>query len=252
VREIYKRFGVQPVLARPPRILRRNHRRRIDQNTIEIEENRAREQTRHIIDLNRELETHNRFAARYKYPVTLTFQLRKATPSDVPRLRQIIEASVRGLQADFYNPLQIEGALRSVYGVDSQLIADGTYFAVEDRSAGADVLVACGGWSKRHTLYGGDQYHGREDSLLNPAHDAAKIRAFFVHPDWARQGIGGMILQACENAARSAGFTRLEMGATLSGVAFYRAKGYSLAEEQQVPLGNGATLPIVRMTKVID
>ena len=87
-------------------------------------------------------------------------------------------------------------------------------------------IVACGGWSKRKTLYGGDQYAAREDSLLDPARDAAKIRAFFVHPQWARQGIGGLILEACENARREAGFTRLEMGATLSGVAFYRAKGY--------------------------
>lgn len=178
-----------------------------------------------------------------------TIQLRKALSNDIPRLREIIEASVRGLQPDFYNPAQIESALKSVYGVDSRLIADGTYFAAEDASG---LLVACGGWSKRRTLYGGDQYLGREDSLLDPARDAAKIRAFFVHPDWARRGIGGMILQACEDAARLAGFTRLEMGATLSGVAFYRAKGYTLAEGQEVPLGNGASLPIIRMTKVLE
>jgi GNAT superfamily N-acetyltransferase len=175
--------------------------------------------------------------------------LRKASPSDIPRLREVIEASVRELQADFYTPQQIEGALRSVYGVDSQLIADQTYFAAEDISYGSPVIVACGGWSKRRTLYGGDQFAGREDSLLDPRKDAAKIRAFFVHPDWARRGIGGMILSACEEAARAAGFTRIEMGATLSGVAFYRAKGYADAEEQQVPLGNGTTLPILRMTK---
>ena len=91
----------------------------------------------------------------------------------------------------------------------------------------------------------------REDSLLDPARDAAKIRAFFVHPRWARRGIGGMILEACENAAREAGFTRLEMGATLSGVAFYRAKGYEAVENQSVSLGNGQSLPIVRMAKSI-
>jgi GNAT superfamily N-acetyltransferase len=111
------------------------------------------------------------------------------------------------------------------------------------------VIVACGGWSKRKTLYGGDQYVGREDSLLDPARDAAKIRAFFVHPKWARRGIGSLILQACEDAARIAGFTRLEMGATLSGVAFYKAKGYVELEAQAVPLGNGEALPIVKMTK---
>ena len=162
----------------------------------------------------------------------------------------MIEASVRGLQAGDYSPAQIEGALKSVYGVDSQLIADGTYFAAEiAEPQSAPVIVACGGWSKRKTLYGGDQYAAREDSLLDPARDAAKIRAFFVHPEWARRGIGSLILEACENAARQAGFTRLEMGATLSGVAFYKAKGYTEVENQQVPLGNGETLPIVRMAK---
>src|ERR1700689_734264 len=156
----------------------------------------------------------------------MNIRIRKASPEDVPRLREIIDASVRGLQANDYSPAQIEGALRSVYGVDSQLIADGTYLVVEEPTETGPVIVACGGWSKRKTLYGGDQYAGREDSLLDPARDAAKIRAFFVHPAWARRGIGGMILEACESAARDAGFTRLEMGATLSGVAFYRAKGY--------------------------
>ena len=169
--------------------------------------------------------------------------------ADIPRLREVIEASVRGLQVADYNPAQIEGALKSVYGVDTQLIADGTYFAVEVVTN--DRIVACGGWSKRKTLYGGDQYVGREDSLLDPAHDAAKIRAFFVHPDLARKGIGSLILEACEQAALAAGFTRLEMGATLSGVPFYRAKGYIELESQSVPLENGDALPIVRMSKVI-
>jgi GNAT superfamily N-acetyltransferase len=180
-------------------------------------------------------------------------KIRKATPADVHRLREVIEASVRGLQAEYYSPAQIEGALQSVYGVDSQLIADGTYLAVEGPdSQGDSEIVACGGWSKRKTLYGGDQYGGREDSLLDPARDAAKIRAFFVHPKWARRGIGSLILEACERAALDAGFTRLEMGATLSGVAFYEAKGYVQIEKQSVPLGNGAALPIVRMGKVFS
>jgi GNAT superfamily N-acetyltransferase len=182
---------------------------------------------------------------------TMTFSVRKALPSDVPRLREIIEASVRGLQADDYSPAQIEGALQRVYGVDSQLIEDGTYLVAEITGAATATkcIVACGGWSKRRTLYGGDQFAGREDSLLDPARDPAKIRAFFVHPDWARRGIGSAILAACENAAIAAGFTRLEMGATLSGVAFYRAKGYAVIENQEVPLGNGEALPIVKMAK---
>ena len=177
--------------------------------------------------------------------------IRKAAVADIPRLREIIEASVRGLQANDYSPTQLEGALRSVYGVDSQLIADGTYLVAEDISQPDPTIVACGGWSKRKTLYGGDQYAGREDSLLDPAHDAAKIRAFFVHPKFARRGIGSMILEACEDAARAAGFVRFEMGATLSGVAFYKAKGYVEVENQAVPLGNGETLSIVKMSKEI-
>ncbi len=180
----------------------------------------------------------------------MNIHIREATPADVPRLRDVIEASVRGLQPDYYSPGQIERALKSVYGVDSQLIADGTYLVAESSESQGNVeIVACGGWSKRKTLYGGDQYAGREDSLLDPATDAAKIRAFFVHPKWARRGIGGLILEACENAAREAGFTRLEMGATLSGVDFYQAKGYATVENQEVPLGNGEALPIIRMTK---
>ena len=179
----------------------------------------------------------------------MNVHIRKATAADVPRLREVIEASVRGLQAADYSPAQIEGALQSVYGVDSQLIADGTYLVAEVTNSQKPEIVACGGWSKRKTLYGGDQYAAREDSLLDPKQDAAKIRAFFVHPKWARSGIGSMILEACENAAVEAGFTRLEMGATLSGVSFYKAKGYAEFENLEAPLGNGEVLPIVRMAK---
>jgi GNAT superfamily N-acetyltransferase len=177
-------------------------------------------------------------------------RIRKAIAADAPCLRDVIEASVRGLQAEDYSPAQIEGALQSVYGVDSQLIADGTYLVAEvSEIHNRPEIAGCGGWSKRKTLYGGDQYAAREDSLLDPARDAAKIRAFFVHPNWVRRGVGSSILEACENAAREAGFTRFEMGATLSGVAFYRAKGYAALESLEVPLGNGERLPIVRMAK---
>lgn len=183
-------------------------------------------------------------------PLTMmTLVVRKAIADDIPRLREVIESSVRGLQAGDYSPAQIEGALKSVYGVDSQLIADGTYLVAEEVSEAGPMIVGCGGWSKRKTLFGGDQFAGREDSLLDPSRDAAKIRAFFVHPNWTRRGIGGMILHACEDAARAAGFAQLEMGATLSGVAFYRAKGYVEVENQVVPLGNGEALPIVKMAK---
>ncbi len=186
----------------------------------------------------------------------MNIRIRKATTADVPRLREVIETSVRGLQAKDYSPAQIEGALQSVYGVDSQLIADGTYLVAEafdfqNQDSQKPEIVACGGWSKRKTLHGGDQYASREDSLLDPKKDAAKIRAFFVHPKWARRGIGSMILEACESAAREAGFTHLEMGATLTGVAFYKAKGYSALENLEAPLGNGEVLPIVRMVKKV-
>ncbi|HXZ41275.1 MAG TPA: GNAT family N-acetyltransferase [Terriglobales bacterium] len=183
----------------------------------------------------------------------MNIRIRLAAPADIPVLRVLIEASVRGLQAEDYTPAQIEGALKTVYGVDSQLIADGTYFVAEaDASEGtAPEIVGCGGWSKRKTLFGGDHWSGRQDSLLDSRHDAAKIRAFFVHPAWARRGIGSMILEACESAAKSAGFTRLEMGATLSGVPFYKAKGYEALENLDVPLGDGESMIVVRMTKKV-
>ena len=186
------------------------------------------------------------------------FRIRQAVPADTPVLRVLIDASVRGLQAGDYTPAQLENALKNVYGVDSQLIADGTYFVVETDSIGESrtganigfpLIVGCGGWSKRRTLYGGDQWTGRKDTLLDPSRDAAKIRAFFVHPDWARRGIGSLVLEACESAAIAAGFSRLEMGATLTGVPFYRAKGYVELEHLDVPMADGTNLPIVLMAK---
>jgi GNAT superfamily N-acetyltransferase len=184
--------------------------------------------------------------------------IRPAASTDIPVLRDLIEASVRGLQAKDYSPSQINSALATVFGVDTQLIADGTYFVAENLDATVPVvegpppnssIVGCGGWSKRKTLYGGDQWSGREAALLDPQHDAAKIRAFFVHPEFARRGIGSMILEACENAAQAAGFTRFEMGATLAGVPLYKARGYVELEDLVVPLANGESLPIVRMEK---
>ena len=164
----------------------------------------------------------------------------------------MIEASVRTLQADDYTQEQREAALRTVFGVDSQLIADGTYFVVEAlevTEGGKPAVAGCGGWSKRKTLYGGDQFGQREDTSLDPAHDAAKIRAFFVHPSWARQGVGSIILATCENAARKAGFTRFEMGATLTGVKLFAAKGYNPVKRMDVSLEEGEVLPMVQMEK---
>jgi GNAT superfamily N-acetyltransferase len=182
----------------------------------------------------------------------MDIRIRKACTADIPALRQVTEASVRGLQAQDYSPRQIELALKTLYGVDTQLIVDGTYFAAEAASEGTQVqIVGCGGWSRRRTLFGGDQWRARQDDLLDPRRDAAKIRAFFIRPEWARRGIGTMILDECEAAARAAGFKRLEMGATLSGVPFYRAKGYTAVEGVDAPLAEGESLPVVRMVKEI-
>src|SRR5580692_6164376 len=179
---------------------------------------------------------------------TTKFSIRKAVPADVPALSDLIDASVRGLQAEDYTPTQIESALATVFGVDSQLIEDGTYLVAEVRDdAGARiqaVIAGCGGWSKRKTLYGSDHWTGREDELLDPRVDAAKIRAFFIHPAWARRGVGTLILKACEDAAAAAGFTRCEMGATLTGVKLFGAKGYVALENISVPLKNGEGLPV--------
>ncbi|HWX54644.1 MAG TPA: GNAT family N-acetyltransferase [Verrucomicrobiae bacterium] len=180
----------------------------------------------------------------------MKIQIRPAVGEDIPILRSLIDVSVRGLQAGDYSPAQLEGALQRVYGVDSQLITDKTYLVAEAADAGVPAnIVGCGGWSKRKTLFGGDVWAERQDTLLDPEHDAAKIRAFFIHPAWARRGVGSMILEACESAARAAGFTRLEMGATLTGVPFYQARGYVVLEEIQIPLGNGELFPVVRMAK---
>lgn len=181
----------------------------------------------------------------------MRFRIRLAEETDTSVLGALIEASVRGLQREDYTAMQIERALQKVFGVDSQLIADGTYFLVETESE-TPLIVGCGGWSKRKTLYGGDHWTRREDELLDPREDAAKIRAFFVHPDWARQGIGTLILDASESAAQEAGFTRFEMGATLTGVPLYLARGYTAIEEITVPLDESVSMAVVRMEKRLD
>jgi ribosomal protein S18 acetylase RimI-like enzyme len=177
--------------------------------------------------------------------------IRCAVPADIPVLRDLIDASVRRLQSGDYSPAQIDAALRTVFGVDSQLIDDGTYLLVEAiiDSNKQPVIVACGGWSKRKTLFGGDRWRNRQDDMLDPEVDAAKIRAFFIHPDWARQGIGTLLLDACELAACAAGFTRFEMGATLTGVKLFQKRGYVAMERLNVPLEGDITLPVIHMVK---
>jgi GNAT superfamily N-acetyltransferase len=177
------------------------------------------------------------------------FTVRLATEDDIPALHELIEASVRGLQAGDYTPAQIEGALGTVLGLDTQLIRDQTYFVAETLVQNTKARSACGGWSKRKTLFGADRGPGRTPELLDPATDAAKVRAIFVHPDYARQGLGSLILATVENAAREAGFRRFEMGSTLTGVPLYRLKGYVEVERIAVPLHNGEALPVVKMVK---
>ena len=174
------------------------------------------------------------------------FHLRLAVESDIESLHELIALSVRGLMPQAYTPAQLEAALGTWLGLDTQLIADGTYFAVENENR---KIVACGGWSKRKTPYGSDHRANREDTLLDPKIDAAKIRAFFVHPEWARRGLGRILLDASESAARQAGFHHLEMGATLTGVPLYERFGYIARETIGLPLEGGDELKIVRMTK---
>jgi GNAT superfamily N-acetyltransferase len=181
-----------------------------------------------------------------------SWSVRLAREADIPALHPLIEASVRGLQAKDYTLAQIEGALGTVLGLDTQLISDQTYFVAETirvNESGAPKLAACGGWSKRKTLFGADRGPGREPELLDPAKDAAKVRAIFVHPEFARRGLGSLILAHVEAAAMAAGFHRFEMGSTLTGVPLYSLKGYVEVERVGVPLQNGEVLPIVRMVK---
>jgi GNAT superfamily N-acetyltransferase len=178
------------------------------------------------------------------------FRLRLATESDIPALHELIEASVRGLQTSDYTAQQIEGALGTVLGLDTQLIRDKTYFVAEALVQDAQARsVGCGGWSKRKTLFGADRGPGPVPEFLDPETEAAKVRAIFVHPEFARRGLGSLILARVEAEAVAAGFRRFEMGSTLTGVPLYRLKGYVEVEQIGVPLWNGEALPVVKMVK---
>ncbi len=173
------------------------------------------------------------------------FSIRLARAEDIPTLEVLIPLSVRVLQAPFYSGAQMEAALGPVFGVDGQLLADGTYFVVEHSGQ----VVGCGGWSRRSAVFGGDRARPAADPALDPERDPARIRAFFVHPDWARRGIGRAILAACESAICAAGFRDAVLVATLAGEPLYASFGYSVAERYEVPLAGGLTLPVVRMVK---
>lgn len=173
--------------------------------------------------------------------------LRIASQSDIPALTELIETSGRVLSAGFYSPEQADAIVRYVFGVDSQLIEDGTYFVIVHDGQ----IVACGGWSKRSTLFGGDQTKKGLDPLLDPANDPARIRAFFVHPSMARQGLGRQLMAACITAAKECGFCSLELVATLPGEPLYRASGFSVVERFELHLPESIRVPVARMRLAI-
>ena len=172
---------------------------------------------------------------------------RIATPDDIPAIRALMARAIATNQQGFLTPAQV-ALSHNVMGLDTQIIADGTYFLIER----GDTLVGCGGWSARATLYGGDtSIVARDPAPLDPATDAARVRAMYTDPDCVRQGIGRMILDLCEGAARRAGFGRAEMMATLSGEPLYRACGYVPIEYVETPPVDGVSVPLIRMGKVL-
>lgn len=179
----------------------------------------------------------------------MSFVIRKATRTDQPAIEKLIAESVRGLSRDDYDARQIELSIKTVFGVDTELIADETYFVAESNGG---QLAGCGGWSKRKTLYGASRYEQSRDSeLLDPELDAAKIRAFFIHPEFARKGVGTLILETCEREARAHGFKHAEMMATLPGVRLYAARGYTRSEEVKVPVGENIDIICIKMRKFL-
>ena len=170
---------------------------------------------------------------------------RIARLEDAPALAVVMDAAIAELQRGFLDPAQIASS-RMIMGLDRQLLADGTYFVVEAEGR----IAGCGGWSRRATLYGGDHTPGRDAALLDPATEAARVRAMYTHPDFARRGVGRLILDLCEAAARAEGFGRVELMATLSGRALYSQCGYQDIEAIEDDRG-GAAVPLVRMGKAI-
>jgi len=172
------------------------------------------------------------------------FHVRPASPADVQAIHELIVVSARELSRNYYDDAQVEAAIAHVFGVDSTLIADGTYFVMEAEG----VIRGCGGWSKRRTLFGGDQYASRDVGFSDPTTDSAKIRAFFVHPQSARKGIARALLARCESEAINAGYTQAELMSTLPGEQFYRVCGYVSSAAMNVIVG-GVDLRFVPMAK---
>ena len=180
----------------------------------------------------------------------MSFVIRKALFEDQSEIENLIAESVKGLSREDYNEKQIELSIKSVFGVDTELIKDKTYFVAENEEGKP---VGCGGWSKRKTLYGASNYEqSRDSNLLNPETDSAKIRAFFIHPNFARKGIGTAILEACETEVKQHGFKSAEMMATLPGVKLYAVRGYVGDEQVEVPIGETENIICIKMRKKLD
>lgn len=181
-----------------------------------------------------------------------SFVLRLATKEDIGAIQELIPRAARELSQGFYSQQQIESAIRFIFGPDTALIDDGTYYvACESNGLVAERIIGCGGWSRRRTLYGGDQMKRADDSVLDPAKDAARIRAFFVEPAWARRGVGTALLEESIRAAEKAGFSRLELVATLPGETLYAAKGFEVTERSTTILPDGVSVPLVSMGRSI-
>jgi GNAT superfamily N-acetyltransferase len=176
----------------------------------------------------------------------MEFTSRLATAADAPALRVIMDAAIAELQKGFLTEEQIASS-RAIMGIDNQLIADGTYYVVESEGE----IAGCGGWSRRATLYGNDATPGRDSNLLDPRVDAARVRAMYTNPSFARQGVGRLILTLCERAAAAEGFTRLELMGTMSGQPLYAAYGFVAVEHIADDRG-GAPVPLIKMGKPID
>jgi GNAT superfamily N-acetyltransferase len=175
----------------------------------------------------------------------MNYEVRKATLADRGAIAQLIAASARGLSREHYADEQIEAAIASIFGVDTDLIDDGTYFVAEQDGA----LIGCGGWSRRKKLYGGDHFPKHDAGMLDPAVDPARIRSFFVHPEHARKGVARTMLSVCETEAKVHGFGALELMATLPGIKFYEANGYSATGDFDLELANGVKIEFVPMRK---
>ncbi|HKO17016.1 MAG TPA: GNAT family N-acetyltransferase [Gemmatimonadaceae bacterium] len=175
-------------------------------------------------------------------------QLRLATSSDIPALQTLIAHSARRLSTPFYTPAQIAALIAHVFGIDTQLITDRTYYVID----GPAVPIAAGGWSGRRTLYGGDQAKAPDDSRLDPATQPARLRAFFVHPEWARRGLARQLYTVCARAAWEASFRRFELMATSPGEPLYTALGFTVVERVVLPLPGNVEVPLARMARPLD